>query len=717
MDTGAICSCQDYNSLLDRTIVVDYTIDAGDTDSTEIGTLLTTYLPGISTGQIDAINSSMEAVTLLGTFRDCMAKIAGQAKGSVHFWIDFQKQFYYVASRQDIAGAGGNVTLSDTLGGGNDAYGDTRYIQDNTRKVNRVYVQGDGVAGWVGSGTYQAIINDNSVKTADAVTELGTTITTNKGSATSEYHVTTWEPDAYGELYLTFAHSDFHSSATIDVRRATMTPRSTDGTQYTITLELGEFSVDTDNIGGGSSRGVLTPGGSRGGGIYIETPGSPDDAQYVVLALDADLSAERVLVDGEGITLTDSGANGNATLDLTWGTPTIGTIEPDDAANAGTSTNPARSDHQHAIAAAAPTGTITEATANAEGSASSFARSDHTHDIDTSGTRAPDDAQYVVLALDGDLDAERVLTAGDGLDLTDGGANGNVTLAVDVTDIIGNGITESSNNIVLGTPSTLTVSTSNGVTASSHTHAITSSSAPGAAASILATDASGIVYPRGVVFGTADADLNGNDLWIDADKDSRIYASADDEIDFALGGNRQYNFDHDQLTIYNTSGVAKCYIRTHGGTQTTGADLYAEEFVGIAGEESAIIFVDAANNGTGDRFAVMRNGENVSAATEVARIQENGLMGLNVVSPSAVLDVSQTSASGAAPVLYVRQSDVSEEFIRFRGTAAAGVLTRSIVDYGDESTSTAAVWLKVYVVDDGNQVTDTSYHILAYTLA
>lgn len=51
--------------------------------------------------------------------------------------------------------------------------------------------------------------------------------------------------------------------------------------------------------------------GSGGAGAY-----APDDAQYVVLALDGDLSAERVLVAGDGLALTDGGADGNATLDV-----------------------------------------------------------------------------------------------------------------------------------------------------------------------------------------------------------------------------------------------------------------------------------------------------------------------------------------------------------------------------------------------------------------
>lgn len=45
------------------------------------------------------------------------------------------------------------------------------------------------------------------------------------------------------------------------------------------------------------------------------------------------------------------------------------------------------------------------------------------------GGGAPTNASYVVIALNGTLTAERVLTAGAGISITDGGAGGNVTIA------------------------------------------------------------------------------------------------------------------------------------------------------------------------------------------------------------------------------------------------------------------------------------------------
>src|SRR5690349_16850501 len=53
----------------------------------------------------------------------------------------------------------------------------------------------------------------------------------------------------------------------------------------------------------------------------------------------------------------------------------------------------------------------------------------------TVSSGAPTGAQYVTLATDGTLSAERVLTAGHGIDITDGGAGGAVTIDVDETEL------------------------------------------------------------------------------------------------------------------------------------------------------------------------------------------------------------------------------------------------------------------------------------------
>jgi lipoprotein signal peptidase len=69
--------------------------------------------------------------------------------------------------------------------------------------------------------------------------------------------------------------------------------------------------------------------------------------------------------------------------------------------------------------------------------------------------------------------------------------------------LTGGGTIAASRTITLGTPSTLTVATTNAVTTTSHTHAITSSSNPGAAASILASNASGYLQLTRLGVGAA----------------------------------------------------------------------------------------------------------------------------------------------------------------------------------------------------------------------
>lgn len=174
-------------------------------------------------------------------------------------------------------------------------------------------------------------------------------------------------------------------------------PETTDPTNA-----ANEGRLYTKDDGGGNTELYYM---DEGGTVHKLTPpgAAPTDAQYVCMTTDATLTDERVLTAGDGLDLTDGGAGGNATLAvdvtdllgsglteaanniaLNWGTPTISTIQCDDAANTGTSTNPTRSDHKHAIVCAAPSANLTVATTNAEGSATSFARSDHSHAITSS---------------------------------------------------------------------------------------------------------------------------------------------------------------------------------------------------------------------------------------------------------------------------------------------------------------------------------------------
>lgn len=117
------------------------------------------------------------------------------------------------------------------------------------------------------------------------------------------------------------------------------------------------------------------------------------------------------------------------------------------------------------------------------------------------------------------------------------------------------------------------------------------------------------------------------------------------------------------------------------------------------------------------RFVGVTNTAIFADNAEVIRVANTGRVGIKKTSPDAMLDVDQGSSTAAIPVLKLDQADVSEEFIRFVGTSANGVLTQSIVEAADVVTPTIAGYMKVFVQDDGNQLTDQAYYMPVYTLA
>ena len=123
----------------------------------------------------------------------------------------------------------------------------------------------------------------------------------------------------------------------------------------------------------------------------------------------------------------------------------------------------------------------------------------------------------------------------------------------------------------------------------------------------------------------------------------------------------------------------------------------------------------ASNGGGYIAFSTPTAGAMTTVSEAMRIIQGN--VGIGITAPLAKLHIDQATSDAAKPVITLDQADVSEEFIRFIGTSANGILTQSIVENADVSTSTLQGWLKVYVQDDGNQLADSSYFIPIYTLA
>ncbi len=91
-------------------------------------------------------------------------------------------------------------------------------------------------------------------------------------------------------------------------------------------------------------------------------------------------------------------------------------------------------------------------------------------------------------------------------------------------------------------------------------------------------------------------------------------------------------------------------------------------------------------------------------------------LGVNVSSITGQAHIDQSSTSAAIPVIHLDQADVSEEFLRLTGAAAAGVITQSFVEVGEVAGLSVVGYFKINVQDVGNQIVDGDYYVAFGTL-
>jgi len=175
-------------------------------------------------------------------------------------------------------------------------------------------------------------------------------------------------------------------------------PENEDEMRRLVLVQLARMAVR------GDWDGFLTGGGG--------STGAPTDAEYVVMALNGTLTNERVLAAGTGISLTDGGAGSNATI-----------------ANTGVTSNVAGTGIS--VSSATGASTIANTGVTSLGAGDGITLSGSTGGVTVSSPIIGDlvAAQYVTLATDTQLQNERVLTAGSGITLTDGGAGSTITIA------------------------------------------------------------------------------------------------------------------------------------------------------------------------------------------------------------------------------------------------------------------------------------------------
>lgn len=184
--------------------------------------------------------------------------------------------------------------------------------------------------------------------------------------------------------------------------------------------------VTTLSVVSAFAQGAHWNNGTGGSG----SGGAPTDAQYVVVDYDGTLSGERKIQSlSSFITLTDNGAN--MTLDIGIGTLAVADGGTGATTAAGAAINLLGTPTKGYVL----TGDGSDWTAITIGADGTVPVADSAEAV---GWRwgSPgglDGEPYITQALSSNLSAERVLAAGSGIQLTDGGANGNMTVAIDST--------------------------------------------------------------------------------------------------------------------------------------------------------------------------------------------------------------------------------------------------------------------------------------------
>jgi len=210
---------------------------------------------------------------------------------------------------------------------------------------------------------------------------------------------------------------------------------------------LAGTNVTINQVGG--AYAISASGGSGGGDTA---------ATYLVVSNTASLSAERALAAGPGIAFTDGGANGSFAISaslLAGPNITINQVGNAYAITGSASGGGSGADPNAAYVVASATGSLTNAQVLTAGPGIAITSSAGTIGVSASllagtnitinqvgnsyaisssaagggGSGADPGASYLVLSTTASLTNERTLTAGPGINFTDGGANGNLTVS------------------------------------------------------------------------------------------------------------------------------------------------------------------------------------------------------------------------------------------------------------------------------------------------
>lgn len=163
-------------------------------------------------------------------------------------------------------------------------------------------------------------------------------------------------------------------------------------------------------------------------------------------------------------------------------------------------------------------------------------------------------------------------------------------------------------------------------------------------------------------------------------------------------------------SITTVSGIfASATLNTSAGTTTNIASVH----VG-----APLISAGSYTNRYGILVDAMTTSTDLAISTGATGYVNFGdRLGVGQASPTGKAHFNQSSTTAAIPSLHLEQDDISEEFVRFTGQAAAATLTQSLVPAAAVATFTVSGYLRINIQDEGNQIADGFYYMRFGTLA
>jgi len=204
----------------------------------------------------------------------------------------------------------------------------------------------------------------------------------------------------------------------------------------------------------------------------------------------------------------------------------------------------------------------------------------------------------------------------------------------------------------------------------------------------------------GALTVSTSLDMNGTELFLDADADTSITASTDDQIDFKIAGSDHIKFTTTGITVADVDS-AQPTINLFNSNADAGAahlDFTKDSASPAANDQVGVIrFVSDNDAGQATTVAqVIANITDVADGTENGRLgfetmvdgtiaermtlNQQGRLGIGTGSPSATLQVNAPQASGTVDLLNLRDASAGAE-IKFTSFGDASFGTSQRIDF------------------------------------